>query len=472
MEFINREKEQRLIKELKELSKNKFASLCIYGLRRIGKTRLILESLDGSDLYFFVNKNKQSESLLKEYENTLKSKKILTELESLKNWEDFFRILFERYNGIIAFDEFQNFSHVDRTIFGVLQKNIDLNENKKGILMIFSGSTVGLIKKIFFDGKEPLYGRIKSRLQLKQLPFSNIIKICKELNIKNIEGIITLYAVFGGFPRYYVAIEDEKLNGRKPYQIFEKFFFVENATFEDEVNTILSLEFGKRRGVYYDILAAIASGNTRISEIASFLRKKETGLTRQINELINYFNIVGIKKQIYGKKTAMFIEHPLMNFWFKFFYKELSRYKRREKIFIDKIKENINLYVSERFEIICKEFLMNSKAIPFDFTIIGNQWGKFKGEKGKNTYEIDILALNEKEKKALFCECKWQYNVNAEKIVKGLSEKVMHIPRYDKNMDTSFAVFAKSFSKHLNEFEGKKVYCFDLKSIESGFFGQ
>ncbi|MBI2632615.1 hypothetical protein HYW75_06425 [Candidatus Pacearchaeota archaeon] len=30
----------------------------------------------------------------------------------------------------------------------------------------------------------------------------------------------------------------------------------------------------------------------------------------------------------------------------------------------------------------------------------------------------------------------------------------------------SYAVFAKSFSKKVKEFEGKKVYCFDLKDLE------
>ncbi|MFH1359244.1 MAG: ATP-binding protein [archaeon] len=487
MKFVNRDKELKFVRECEQLSENKLFSLCIYGLRRVGKTRLILESIDKDDIYFFVNKDKGSESLLKEYERLLKDKKILTELETFRNWDDFFDILFNRFKGNIVFDEFQNFVHIDKSVFGILQKNIDINENNKGINIIFSGSTVGLIKRIFLDRKEPLYGRVKRRMELKPLSFHNIIKICNELDITDLEDVIILYSVFGGFPQYYVSIEDEKLRGKKPEEIFDRFFFVENSVFEDEVSTILSLEFGKRRGVYYDILSAISNGNTRISEIASYLNKKENTLTRQMNELINYFNMVGVKNQVYGSKTLMFIEHPLVNFWFRFFYKNLSQYKIRDKFLINNIKKDLSSYVGRRFEKVCEEVLVDSNIIPFNFTKIGNQWGKFKGEKGKNDYEIDIVALNEKSKEILFGECKWKDKVDAEKVIKEIKEKAEYLEwnnnkqkdkrkekdnkedkKEIKNRKEYFAIFAKSFknNKKISEFEGKKVYCFDLRDLD------
>ena len=283
-----------------------------------------------------------------------------------------------------------------------------------------------------------------------------------ELRIRNLEDIITLYAIFGGFPHYYVAIESEGLEGKKPEEIFERFFFVENAVFEDEVRTVLSLEFGKRRGIYYDILTAIANGNTRINEIASYLRKKETALTRQINELVNYFNIVGVDRQIAGKKTLMFIGHPLMNFWFRFFYKNLSLYKRKERLLIDKIKGGIKDYVGKRFEKICYEILVGGRIVPMEITEIGRQWGKFKGEKGKNTYEIDICGVNEQKKEILFGECKWKENVDAEKVLGELRKKAEHVDWRKGRRKEFFVVFAKSFKKKVSE-EG--VYCFDLKDL-------
>ena len=90
MKFINRESEKSALEEAIMLSSKKLYSIVIYGSRRVGKTRLILEFLANNGLYFFVNKDKTSKSLLEEYEENLRKKKTITELESLKNWDDFF----------------------------------------------------------------------------------------------------------------------------------------------------------------------------------------------------------------------------------------------------------------------------------------------------------------------------------------------------------------------------------------------
>ncbi len=463
MKFVNREKELKYIRETIDLSKAKLFTLAIFGLRRVGKTRLTLEILREKDLYFFVNR--ESGSLLKEYEEILKKKGILGKLESLTNWDNFFEILIERYKGVAAFDEFQNFAFIEPSVFGILQKNIDLSENKKGVLFVFSGSTIGLLKKLFFDSAEPLYGRIKRKLKILPLSFKDIIKMCELIKIEKIEEIIKLYAIFDGYPRYYVSVEDEKLSGADFNEILEKFFFQDNAVLEEEISQILSLEFGKRRGIYYDILLAIAKGNTRISEISSFLRKKETALTRQLNELVNYFELVGVEKSVFGKKKLIYIKHPLINFWFRFFYGELSSYKRRENWHREKVLKEINSYIGRRFEEVCKEIIKSKKIIEFD--LIGRQWGKFKGEKGKNTYEIDIIALNEKKKEILFGECKWEDRVNSLSILKDLERKSEFVNWYKKERKEYLVVFAKSFSKKTDEFGGKKVFCFDLNDISA-----
>ena len=470
MKFINREKELEYLNEAKSLSHSKLYTISLHGLRRVGKTRLILEFLNNKGLYLFVNKDKTSESLLREYEEALKSIGVIKDLESIKDWETFFRILFERGTGAFVFDEFQNFSYVERSVFGILQKHIDLNEDKKDLLLLFCGSTIGLMKRLFADAKEPLYGRMKRQIYLKPLTFSNTVKICKELNIKDISEVIELYAIFGGFPRYYVAIEDENLAGKPSKDILEKFFFAENAIFEHEVAEVLSLEFGKRSGLYYDILTAIANGGTRISEIASFLEKKETVITRQINELVHYFDIVSAEKQAVGNKKNLFINHPLLNFWFKIFYKRFSAYKRRDKQAIKKIKEDINSHIGRQFEEVCKEYLKelnNKKKLFFSYENIGKQWGKMHSKpKDKNQYEVDIVALNEETKEILFGECKWQEKVNASKVLNDLKEKSKYVEWHNEGRKEYFVVFAKNFKEKIKE---KNTYLFDLKDMKMAF---
>lgn len=461
MRFINRKTELAFLKEAKAMSKKKLYTMSIYGLRRVGKTRLILESIKSRDMYFFVNRNKTSESQLWEYRDALRKKGILTEFESLNNWDDFFKILFERYTGTVVFDEFQDFEAVDKSVFGTIQKYVDLNEGKKDILFIFSGSTIGLIKKQFRDAKEPLYGRLKRQLHLEPMPFSGAAEMCAELGIKDIAEVVKLYAASGGFPRYYVSIDDEGLKGKRFEDIIERFFFRENAVFEDEVMTLLSLEFGKRTGIYYQILAAVACGCTRISEIASHLGKKETDITRQLDELINYFELISVEKQVAGNKKMLYLNHPLMNLWFRYFYKNISDYKRRDARLTGKIKKDINKYIGTRFEHVCREFIAGSK-LPFRYDAIGREWGKIRDmPKEKNQYEIDIVALNGETKEIMFAECKWQGGVDAKKIFSLLKEKAKYVQWNAGKRKEHYAIFAKSFRERI-----PGVLQFDLKDME------
>ncbi|NJD51310.1 MAG: hypothetical protein FIB07_00405 [Candidatus Methanoperedens sp.] len=62
MKFIDRREEVGYLKEAAELSQSKLFTVSITGLRRVGKTRLILKLLSKDDLYFFVNKDKESTS--------------------------------------------------------------------------------------------------------------------------------------------------------------------------------------------------------------------------------------------------------------------------------------------------------------------------------------------------------------------------------------------------------------------------
>ncbi|MBI5073122.1 AAA family ATPase, partial [Candidatus Woesearchaeota archaeon] len=206
MRFVDRETELKELSEIEALSKKKLFVVALYGLRRVGKTRLLLEFLKSKGIYFFVNKNKTSADLLNEYQEILKKGKVLGELESVDSWDKFFDVLMKRNAPPIVFDEFQNFSFVEPAVFGIMQKNIDLHEGKSG-LIILSGSLIGLMKNLFKSSKEPLYGRIKKGFKLEQLSLASCLELGQELGLAK-EELVKVYLVFGGYPKYFVAIED------------------------------------------------------------------------------------------------------------------------------------------------------------------------------------------------------------------------------------------------------------------------
>jgi len=100
IKFYDREKELELLEKPKPIV------AIIYG-RRVGKTTLALKFCENKDfLYFFVNPKKTQALLIEEYFELLKNKISLEEYIRPKNWEEFFKILFEKYKGIVVFDEF------------------------------------------------------------------------------------------------------------------------------------------------------------------------------------------------------------------------------------------------------------------------------------------------------------------------------------------------------------------------------
>jgi AAA+ ATPase superfamily predicted ATPase len=455
MKFVNRKSELAELNELETLSKKKLFVIALYGLRRVGKTRLLLEFLKNRGLYFFVNKNKTSADLLAEFQGIMKGNKVLGELETLDSWDKFFETLITRETPPMVFDEFQNFTSVEPAVFGILQKSIDLNENRPG-LIILSGSLIGLIKKLFKNSKEPLYGRIKKGKKLEPLTLASCLEIGEELGLTK-ENLIKAYMLFGGYPRYYVALEDFNLQGKTAEEMIDTLFLAKDAPLEDEVNSILSQEFGGRSGVYYSILEAIATGNNTLSSIAGYLNTPATSITRQINELRDHFELIELEMPYQGKRGIYCIRHPLIEFWFSQVYKNFSDYAARRPEFISSVKKNLNTLYGRRFEQVAKEFL----ALELGLSEAQRQWGKIsQAKKGENAYEIDLMAKNEKSAYAF--EFKWGELTYPEAIgiLDGLQGKVKHVLRLPKGLQ--FGIVAKKIrDKQKLRANGYLVYDLD-----------
>ena len=77
--------------------------------------------------------------------------------------------------------------------------------------------------------------------------------------------------------------------------------------------------------------------------------------------------------------------------------------------------------------------------------------------------EIDLIALNEQERKIMFVECKWKSNVNAKKVLVELKEKAKSVEWHKKNRKEYYCIFAKSFKRKLKV---KDVFLFDLKDFK------
>lgn len=470
MKFINRESEIEELENIAKLSSKKLFTTLIYGPRRVGKTELVKQFIKNKkSLYFFVYESKTKESMLSEFEKQLKDSGYLEKEVELKDIDSFIRILFRNCEGTaIVFDEVQYMLSIYPAFFSVLQKEIDDNPAKK-MHILFLGSIVGLIKNVFENMKAPLYGRIKSSIQLNPLAYRDARIFLKELKYGREEDYVRFYSIFGGYPKYYVAMEDYALFGKKFRDVIQFLFFRDNAPLKNEVISVLRQEFGSGKRYYYTILEAIATGHTKLSEIASYMDRVPTGITPFMDDLLNYHELIERVAPVAEKKpkknTRYRIKNPLFRFWFRYVYPNQGYFESGQyEHIIQKFEETSDSFLGKCFEEVCCDYLrdMNKKhTLPFVFQKIGAQWGK---KKGGEAYEIDIAAINEQTQEILFAECKWTDSVNAEAILKDLKEKAKSVQWKNDSRKEYFAVFAKSFKKKTHE---PNVMHFDLARFKA-----
>lgn len=461
MKFYDRETELALLQDLTDRSTQYSQFTAIFGRRRIGKTELVRQHLQ--TIYFFVEK-RPSNALLAEFSATLKSH--IPHAPAFTDWKDFLVFLFaetQHRHLIVVFDEFQNFLSVEPALYSILQGVWDTGHKQSRIHLIAIGSVVGLMKKVFQDAKEPLYGRLTREIDLSPLPIGAIYQIATDLGFQSPTDILTLYGIFGGMPRYYEIIESMGLGGSTIPHILHRALFTPFAPFRNEMRDIILSEFGGTAHTYLAILEAIATGKTRRSEIAGPAGLPATSLSKYLRELSDLFDLiereVPITEQSWKTKKSRYkIRDPFITFWMRFIYRQLSIYESGNfPYFLNRLDTYISEFMGLAFENITRELLIqrnHHNATPFYFHRIGRWWDRQS--------EIDLVALNPETRQTLFVECKWTSTPVGTDVLQTLKQRAQKLP----TAEAFYLIASKSgFTDTLKNLRDPHLYLWDPNDI-------
>ena len=398
MKFYNRDHE---IKQLNDITSqtNKYGRMTVItGRRRIGKTLLALEvAKDNKYLYLFISK--KSELLLcNEFLDIIKRHFNYPIIGQIRQFKDIFKLLLElaaKEQFILIIDEFQEFYHINPSIYSEVQNLWDQYKHKIHMHLIFIGSVYSLMIKIFQNNKEPLFGRADKTIYLKPFKAATIKEILEDSENYTIENLFHNYLITGGIPRYLEILQNNNCYTLK--QIID-FTFEKDSPFLSEGKNILIEEFGKEYGFYFSILELLSMGKNTRSEIESIL---EINIGGYLERLENQYHVISKKRPFNAKKTGRvqryYIHDNFINFWFRFIYKHSSTIETENFSYLKNIiHRDLSTYSGPFLEKLFHEFIAETKQ----FNIIGNYW-----EKG-NRNEIDLVAVNELEKRMIICEVK------------------------------------------------------------------
>lgn len=436
--FVDRREELAALS--RELSRKGFAFAVLYGRRRVGKTRLVLEAVrEKKHLYYLaVEKNNL------QYFSALVREKFPDAGKLREDWEVMLDFLKDEA-GVLVIDEFQNLVKEDTAILSLFQRAIDVNLGKSGLKLVVLGSSVSLMSSQVLDYKSPLFGRKTFSRKIEALPFTALKQFFPSATGAQ---LVEIYGFAGGNPYYLEKVRLpfwQWLDGELKHPSFLK----------DEINFLMKYEF-EELGTYKTILEAIANGRNSTGEIKDYARLQRTDVTPYLSNLIETDFVqreVPVTERPIAKKGRYSLKDEFAAFWFRFVQPHLSSIEERA-YGAESVKAAYPEYLGRVFEKICRQSLVRL-AGPFDK--IGKWWHK--------DGEIDLMALREKEGLALLGECKWKDGVNAEKTAAKLCEKTALVEWRKGARKEELAVFAKSFSKKTSEFEGRAVKCFDLKEI-------
>ncbi len=449
--FINRKKELEFLEKLYE--KKGFKLFILYGRRRVGKTELLKSFLENKNGAYILATDESIKENIKEFKNKfydLTKKDYFLNLET-SSFYDLFKYLIGELKDkklVVVIDEFPYLLSLNKGILSTFQKIADELLKNSEIMLILCGSSLSIMENDILGYKSPLYGRDISSWKLLPFDFNIVYEI-----IDKIDDAMKIYFIFGNIPYYlkfYNKEDDLFTNIRNN-------FLTKGLNLYDEPLVLLRQEFKESR-TYRLIIKYISLGYKTIGKICSITGMDKSNIMKYLSTLeetniIKHILPFGMKRKGYYE-----IIDPLFRFWFKFIYSNRDKLEIGNVVNVEEsIKKELNSFFGISFEYLIEELINHKLFIEFSgFSKTYKWWYKDK--------EIDVISLNDQAKEILFCECKWQSNVNAKKVLEELKEKSKFIEWNKENRKEYYAIFAKSFREKIKE-EG--LLLFDLKDIEN-----
>ena len=432
MKFYNRKNELALLRQIEKQSKQSAEMTFVVGRRRIGKTSLLTKAYSSSNcLYFFVAKKNEA-LLCQEFLEEIKQKLKVPIFGNIKTFREIFQFLMElskNKNFSLVIDEFQEFYTVNQSVFSDMQNIWDANKQTSKINLIMCGSVYARVSRIFENSKEPLFGRATNRIHLKAFDIQSLKTVLNDYHPNySSEDLLAFYLFTSGVPKYIELLV--KKNATTLSSILDE-IFSENSILLDEGKNVLIEEFGKEYANYFSILSLIASGKTSRVEIESILEMQTGGF---LDRLENDYGLIKKVRPIFSKpnsrRVKYSIEDNFLSFWFRFIYKYRSAIEHGNLDYVKTIV--LRDYKTYSGKILEKYFVQKLKAKK-KFNLIGTYWDK------SNHYEIDIVAVNDLEKKLLFAEVKRQKSNIKINTLKEKSQKLL--PKF-KDYDVVYKGFS------------------------------
>lgn len=438
--FYGRKSELDRLNSMYQSERFEFA--VIYGRRRVGKTTLIREFIKDKKVVYYVAREASGDVNLKNFSQDVFS---ISDPERANNsvfqdWEgalEYIDQVAKKQRLILVIDEYPYLADSHRPISSILQAHIDLGLKESKLFLILCGSSMSFMENQVLGYQSPLYGRRTAQFRVKPFPFQEAALFLQAFEP---EAQALLYGITGGIPEYLAKI-DPQLSWEDNIKTL---FLSESGSLYEEPSNLLKQEL-REPGTYNSIIEAIATGASKLSEIATKCKLESNKCGKYLTSLMS-LGIVRKETPINekaGKKTIYLLDDQMFRFWYRFIFPNMSAIAAGlgADVFEYKIKSQLDAFMGLVFEEISRQYLYHSMAeMPEFFGSIGRWWGNDPLRKRQT--EIDLMAVEGNT--ALFGQCKWTNEQVGLAVATELEQQSLIFPHQKKY----YYLFAKGgFSK-------------------------
>ena len=316
MRFIDRQAEMQRLDALAGRAEGGLA--VIWGRRRIGKTRLLLEWCRKHEGLYAVA-DQSAPAVQRAYlAQALSVRFPMLGEATYPDWPSLLRRIAHEaqaaaWRGPLVFDEFPYWVGASAELASQFQRWIDGEARRARLCVAVAGSSQRMMQGLALDASAPLYGRAAELMEIGPLKAGFL---GDGLKIADFVLCVRSYAVWGGVPRYWELVEPY---GADLDQAVDRCILDPLGPLHREPDRLL-LEELPPAAACRPILDVIGMGAHRLSEIAGRLGKPATSLTRALSRLVDLGLVT--REQPYGeseksgKRSLYKIADPLFRCWF------------------------------------------------------------------------------------------------------------------------------------------------------------
>ena len=317
MRFVNRHNE---LARLDRMAASEEGGLVVvYGRRRVGKTRLLLEWVKKHQGLYTVADQSVTELQRRYFAEALAGRLPGFADVEYRDW----RSLLSRaareaqaagWRGPLVLDELPYLVLASPELPSVLQRWIDHEAREARLRVAIAGSSQRMMQGFVLSGDAPLFGRAREILEIQPL---SPIYLREVFGAEDGVRLTDLHAAWGGIPRYWELARDI---GSDVEDQIEQLVLDPLGPLQREPDRLLLEEIPSALEAR-PLLDAIGAGAHRVSEIAGRLGRPATSMARPLDRLLDLGLVrreLPFGESERGGKRALYkIADPFFRLWFR-----------------------------------------------------------------------------------------------------------------------------------------------------------